>query len=141
MAESSVVEVAPARFSEITAPVAQIDEAARALDGHPALGDAVWLDLEMPRPDSAGFLAGTEGYAHVARNDNASPDDATPGQWALGLAVAPDGRGTKLRQTLVAAALHHVAAHGGGRVTLWVLGAGPDDDTSAPGQPGRPSLH
>ena len=67
--------------------VARIDAAARAADGHPALGDAVWLDLEHPAPDSAGFLVDDHAYAHIARSDNAAPR-----HWTLGLAVAPAAR-------------------------------------------------
>jgi mycothiol synthase len=124
MAEPPVVEVTPARFSEIAARVAHIDEDARAADGHPALGDAVWLDLEHPGPDSAGFLVDDRAYAHVARNDNGARAN-----WTLGLALGAAARTGGARHALVAAALRHVAARRGGRVTLWVLGAQPDDDT------------
>ncbi len=124
MAEPTVAEVNPASFSEVEAEVARIDDAVRAASGHPALNDGVWLDLEHPRPDSAGFLVGDRGYAHVARSEN----DA-PGHWALSLAVAPDSGAASDRGALVGAAVRHVAAHGGGLLVLWVLGAGPDDDT------------
>jgi len=70
-------------------------------DGHPALGDAVWLDLEHPTADSAGFLVADQAYAHVAPSDNAAPSDgAAPRHWTLGLAVAPGARtdGTPHRQ-------------------------------------------
>jgi mycothiol synthase len=123
VAEPSVVEVAPARFSEIEARVAHIDDDARAVDGHPALGDAVWLDLRSPASDSAGFLLGDRAYAHVARSDNAAP-----GHWTLGLALEPDARVDGARRALVAAAIRHVAARGGGRLVLWVLGASAGDD-------------
>jgi mycothiol synthase len=122
--ESSVAEVTPARFAEIEARVARIDDRVRAADGHAALGDAAWLDLEHPTADSAGFLVDDRAYAHVAPSDN----DA-PGQWALGLAIAPDARSDGTRRALVAAAVRHVAARGGGRIVLWVLGARADDDT------------
>jgi mycothiol synthase len=124
MAEPPVVEVTPARLPEITARVARIDEDAVAVDGHPALGDAVWLDLEHPGPDSAGFLIDDRAYAHIARNDNGAPD-----HWTLGLALGAAARTDGTRRALVAAALDHVATRRGGRVTLWVLGAGTDDDT------------
>jgi len=123
MAEPPVVEVTPARFSEITARVAHIDDDARAVDGHPALGDAVWLDLEHPGTDSAGFLVDDRAYAHVARNDNGTPD-----HWTLGLALSAPARAGGTRGALVAAALRHVATKGGGRLTSWVLGVRPDDD-------------
>ena len=59
-------------------------------DGHPALGDAVWRDLEHPQPDSVGFLARERAtrpiaYVHVARSDTFAPR-----HWVLGLARDPD---------------------------------------------------
>jgi mycothiol synthase len=122
--EPSVAEVTPARFGEVEARVARIDHDVRAVDGHGALGDAVWLDLEHPGTDSAGFLIGDRAYAHVARSDNAIAD-----QWSLGLSVAPDARRDGTRRALVTAAVRHVAGHGGGRIVLWVLGATADDET------------
>ncbi|HEV7525507.1 MAG TPA: mycothiol synthase [Acidimicrobiia bacterium] len=124
MVEPSVVEVRPDQFPEIASRVARIDEAARAADGHPALGDAVRLDLEHPSAESAGFFAGDDAYAHVARSDNADPR-----HWVLGLAIAPGSRAAGTRPLLVAAAVRHVAARGGGRLVLWVLGATADDDS------------
>jgi mycothiol synthase len=129
VADPFVDWVTPARFPEILDRVARIDADARRTDGHPALGDAVWLDLEHPGPDSAGFFVDDVAYAHVARGDN-----ATPAHWMLGLAVAPaaranNSRGGSPRAALVSAATQHVAKHGGGKVVLWLLGAGPDDDT------------
>ena len=129
MAEPSVAEVTPARFAEVEARIARIDDDVRAVDGHPALGDAVWLDLEHPTTESAGFLVGDRAYAHVAPSDNGAPNDnGTPRHWTLGLAIAPEVRIDGTAGALVAAAAAHVAAHGGGRIVLWVLGAGPEDD-------------
>jgi mycothiol synthase len=123
VSDPSVVEVTPARFPEIAPLVARIDAEARAVDGHPALGDAVWLDLEHPRAGSAGFLVGERAYAHIARGDTAASRD-----WALGIALSPAARADGTRRVLVSAAARHVAAHGGGRIVLWVLGAGASDD-------------
>lgn len=123
MAEPSVAELTPAHFSEITAAVAAIDAAACAADGHPALTEGVWIDLEHPGPDSAGFLVRGAGYAHVARSDN-----ARPAHWALGVAVAPAARANGTASQLLARARQHVAAHGGGRIVTWVLGAGEPHD-------------
>jgi mycothiol synthase len=124
VAGPSVVEVAPARFPEVRELVARIDADARAADGHPALGDAVWLDLEHPGADSAGYLVGESAYAHIGRGDN-----ATPAHWTLGLALAPSARATSgVRHALVTAAAAHVAANGGGLMVLWVLGATTADD-------------
>ena len=123
MPEPSVAEVIPARFADVEAQIARIDADVCATDGFGALGDAIWLDLEHPGADSAGFLVDGRAYGHIARRDNAAPD-----QWALGLAVVLDARADGTRRALVDAAIRHVAAHGGGRVVLWVFGANADDD-------------
>jgi len=120
-----VVEVTPAQFPEVVGRVARIDAATRAADGHPALGDAVWLDLEHPGPDSAGFFVDDTGYAHIARGDN-----ATPAHWTLGLAATPAARADGTRLLLARAATRHVATHGGGYVVSWILGATDDDDAA-----------
>ncbi len=57
------------------------------------------------------------------RSDNFSPQ-----HWALGVTVAPSARDTPARRSVLEAALAHAAAHGGGRVVLWLLGAQPNDD-------------
>jgi mycothiol synthase len=124
MPEPSVAEVIPARFAEVEAQIARIDDDVRAAAGYGALGDAIWLDLEHPGADSAGFLVEHRGYAHIARSDNTARSD----QWMLGLTVGPDARGDGTRRALVGAARRHVAAHGGGLVVLWVFGADADDD-------------
>jgi mycothiol synthase len=136
--DPSVVEVSPTRFSEVTALVARIDEEARALDGHPALGDAIWLDLEHPRPDSAGFLYADRAYAHVAPAENAGRADAGPREWSLGVALSQAARGNGTRVALVTAAADHVARHGGGTIALWLLGADADDDTDLAAASMRP---
>lgn len=134
MAEPSVAEVTPARFSEVEARVERIDDDVRAVDGHPALGDAVWLDLEHPTTESAGFLVGDRAYAHIAPSDNGAPR-----HWTLGLAIAPEARIDGTARALLAAAAAHVAAHGGGRIVLWVLGAGPEDDAELAAAGMRPA--
>jgi len=140
VAESSVVEVTPSRFAEVEARVARIDDNVRAADGHPALGDAVWLDLEHPTADSAGFLVADQAYAHVAPSDNASPSDgAAPRHWTLGVAVAPGARTRGTRRALVEAAVRHVAARGGGRIVLWVLAAREADDIELAAEGLRPA--
>jgi len=121
--EPSVVEVSPARFADVTAQVERIDDAVGAAAGHPALGDAVWRDLERPGPDSAGFLVDDAAYAHIARADNENDHG-----WVLGLAVAPGAPAKGTRTVLVRAAAAHARAHGGGGVSLWILGADADSD-------------
>lgn len=123
MTEPSVVEVTPERFPDLTPQVERIDAEVRAAAGHPALGDAVWRDLERPGPESAGFLAGDDAYAHLARADN--EDDHG---WVLGLAIGPHAHRDGSRVALVHAAARHVRAHGGGSVSSWVLGADEDAD-------------
>jgi mycothiol synthase len=120
----SVVAVTPERFPEVTPTVERIDESVRVADGHPALGDAVWRDLERPGPDSAGFLAGDDAYAHIARADN--EDDHS---WVLGLAIGPNSDRNGTRGALVHAAAQHARAHGGGCMSLWILGADEEADT------------
>ena len=146
MTEPSVAEVIPRRFSEVEPRIARIDDDARAVDGHPALADAVWLDLKHPSTDSAGFLVDDRAYAHISPSDNTAPsDDATPSDnatlrhWTLGVAVAPEARIDGTRRALVAAAVRHVAAHGGGRIVLWVLGARAADDAELAAEGLRPA--
>jgi mycothiol synthase len=121
--ESYVVEVTPERFPDVAPKVERIDARVRAASGHPAIGDAVWRDLERPGHDSAGFLAGDEAYAHIARADN--EDDHG---WVLGLAIDPDEHRSGTRGALVHAAAQYARAHGGGDLSLWVLGADADSD-------------
>ncbi len=118
--------------------VARIEDAARAVDGHASLGDAVWRDLADPAPDSAGFFAGDRAYVHVARSDT-----FTPRHWTVGVVVHPDARGGPDRHELLEAATLHVAAHGGGRMVVWIFGANGADDTDlgALGLVGSRGLH
>ena len=39
------------------AAIGRLDDAVRDATGHPALGDAVWRDLDHPAPDSVGLIA------------------------------------------------------------------------------------
>jgi mycothiol synthase len=121
------VIVSPA--ADERAAVEALDARVRRATGHEALGESVWIDLDAPRPTSAGFFAydGDEpaGYVHVAPADN----DAA-GRWAVGLAVAPevDARSAVVT-ALLDAAREHVHTHGGGTLVLWRLG--PDDAEDA----------
>jgi mycothiol synthase len=120
------------------AAIEALDRKARAATGHEALGDAVWLDLDAPRPGSAGFFAYGDGhreplgYVHVARADNAAGDSAGATQWSVGLVVDPTvepGLGTA--PALLHAARNHVASAGGGTLVLWRTGATGHDDHDA----------
>jgi mycothiol synthase len=114
-------EVDPAAFATQRRRVERIEERASERAGHPTLGDAVWRDLDSPQADSALFFADDTAVAHIARNDNFSPR-----HWALGVtSVEADAAA---QAPLIEAALHHVGAHGGGRVAFWVLGASAADD-------------
>ena len=57
--------------NDVRAHVEALDRAWRAATGNEALNEATWIDLDAPRPGSAGFLAAvdgrTAGYVHVAR--------------------------------------------------------------------------
>ncbi len=129
-----VREITPAELPDARPRIARIDEAARTADEHPVLGDAVWLDVEHPGPDSAGFIVDHQGYAHIARSDNSAPR-----HWSLGVALAPEARSRAVRPELVAAAVDYVAGHGGGLIALWLLGAGADDDVELRGSGFEPA--
>ncbi len=126
-----IVAAGPSDREVITA----LDRAVFDATGHPALGDAVWRDLDRPAPDSTGFVARSNGqpdaYLHVARSDTLSPS-----HWDLGLALRPHARDDALAGALLDAlvgalldaAASHTAAHGGGGAILWVFDPTPDDD-------------
>jgi mycothiol synthase len=119
------ITVSPA--ADERAAVELLDAASRAATGHEALGEAVWIDLDEPRPDSAGFFAYDDdrpaGYVHVSRADNAAP-----GQWVLGLAVDPAVGTSAAVLALLRTAAAHVAARGGGTLVLWRFAPGEADD-------------
>ena len=98
-----------------------LDAAARAADGHDALGESVWRDLDRPGPDSVGFLLDGRGYLHVQRSGR---------QWTAGVVRVPDASDTATATALLNPAVAHVAAHGGGRLECWVFGATDADDTA-----------
>jgi mycothiol synthase len=123
VARPPVIELAAKQFGPNRGRIARLDEAAVRASGHPALGEAVWRDLDTPGADSAGFFVDDTAYAHVARSDNFSPR-----QWLLGVAIDPSETNGAARQAVLDAALAHVAAHGGGVAVLWVLGATRTDD-------------
>jgi mycothiol synthase len=119
--------VVPAEdFPAIVDRVAELDRAVTRATGHEGVGGAVWRDLARPGPDSIGVFAGDDAYAHVARSDTFAPQ-----HWVVGMAVRP-GTEPDPRPALLAAAVDHVAAHGGDRIVAWVFAADPaDDDTLA----------
>jgi mycothiol synthase len=115
--------------------IRQLARAAAAADGHPALNEAVWRDLDHDADDDDDQLdvlatvsshAAAAGYAHAGRSDN----EAEPG-WEAALVVAPSWRSESVDDALLDAIVAGVAARGGGPVVLWRLGAGADDDALA----------
>jgi mycothiol synthase len=118
-----LTKVASADFPAIIETVKSIEAATHAASGHDVLGEAVWRDLQRPADDSAAFLVDGHAVAHVARSDNVAPR-----HWAVGVALAPAMADHVTLLRLLQAVDDHVAAHGGGRVVLWVIGAPPEDD-------------
>jgi mycothiol synthase len=121
---------APLSNTDLVA-VTRLHDAAEAADGHPALNDAVWRDLDRPRADDSASVVATTvpggppaGFAHVARSDTFSPP-----HWAVGIVVAPDARDGPVARALLDRAAEHVAGHGGGTAVLWLLN--PDDALDA----------
>lgn len=105
------------------------DDAARAA-GHPVVGDAVWLDLADPAPDTALVVARDHdapvGAMHVGPSDSVTTPHIT-----LAVAVTPDAALDDVVPPLTAAALADRRERGGGEVELWVLGADPPWDDRA----------
>lgn len=119
-APARVESAAPEAFPSLSPRVEKLAGDAEAARGTSPINDAIWRDLNAPSRDSAGFLVDDDAYAHVARSDN-----AVPAHWELGLVVA--GRADAAAAVL-AAAVDHVATHGGGHVVCWVPGANDADD-------------
>jgi len=117
----TLTRVDPSEFAARRRAIAALDEAVRSIDGHDALGDAIWRDLEAPSRDSVGFLIDGRAYAHIARAGTG---------WVAGTIRMPDARDRATTTTLLDAALAHVRAHGGGRLESWVFGATKADDDS-----------
>jgi mycothiol synthase len=119
----AVSTAAPTDFATLLPRVRALDDRVAAADGHVALGDTVWRDLEQPQLDSLAVWIDDRAFAHVARSDNFSPQ-----HWAVGLAVAPEARDPATARALLDALASHVARHGGGRLLAWVFDAQTSDD-------------
>jgi len=130
----ALTRVDPPEFAAQRAAVGALDAAARALDGHSSLADAVWRDLAHPGRDSVGLLVDARAYLHLARADGT--DTST---WTVGLVRLPEARERPLTRALLDAGAQHVAHHGGGRLTCWILGATEADDTTFAGAGFRPT--
>lgn len=115
----ALTRVDPADFATRRDAIAALDAAARVISGHDALGEAIWLDLEAPGPDSVGFLIDGRAYIHVLRLGS---------HWAAGTIRIPEARDRATTTTLLEAAAAHVGTHGGGHLECWVFGATGGDD-------------
>ena len=125
MTTLALTRVEPGEFAARRESIAELDAAVRAVDGHDAVGESVWRDLAAPHADSVGFLIESRAYIHVAR---AAPFGA--GHWNAGIIRMAGARDRATTTDLLGAAVAHVAAHGGGRLECWVLGATEADDGS-----------
>jgi mycothiol synthase len=100
-------------------------DAALAADGHPAVGDAVWRDLEQPAHSGLGLVATVGGvpvgYLHAA-TDGGTVERAT----TLSLIVDPASRGAGVGDALVHRAVELLAGPAGtpNHLQLWIFGAG-----------------
>jgi mycothiol synthase len=109
----TLTRVDPSEFRPRKDAIAALDAAARAADGHDALGDAIWRDLDAPSSDSVGFLLEGRAYIHVARAGTG---------WVAGTIRMPDARDRATTTTLLDAAIAHVRIRGGGGLECWVFG-------------------
>ncbi len=124
MTTEALTRIDRSEFAGYRDTIAALDARVRAAEGHEALGDAVWRDLEHAGADSAGFLVDDCAYVHVARGDRADDDS-----WWAALVAPPGPADPALVGPLLDAAVAHAAACGARRVTSWVFGAdGSDDD-------------
>jgi len=120
----ALIRVDPSEFGTWRDAVAALDIAARTVDGHSSLGDAIWRDLAHPYADSVGFALGADAYLHVTRADG------TSSAWTAGLVRRAEFRNGAVTTRLIDAAVTHVADRGGGTLTCWVLGATDVDDAT-----------
>jgi mycothiol synthase len=113
------------------AEVSQLLHQALVADGHYPLGEHKWLDLvHGGRQGFAGFVAREPsngplvGYAQLSSGH---------GTWGVEVVIRPDHRkpDDEVGVSLLSAALHEVAAEGGGHVHLWVPKPTPHTDAMA----------
>jgi mycothiol synthase len=116
--------VEPGDFPSARREIAALEEAARASRGFESLGESAWRDLARPAPDSVGFFAGTTAYIHVSRAESGDP-----AAWTATFVTNPDLAAPGVVTILLAAAVDHVAVHGGRSLACWVTGSTGADDT------------
>ena len=116
-------EFAPDDLARIT----RLAEAAEQATGIPPLDDDAWTGLRDTTGRDTGIALDADGgdslaaYAHLAQHH--------PGEWSVSVIVRPGA--TDTRGDLLRAALDHIGAVGGGRVTVWFHGATDADDALA----------
>jgi mycothiol synthase len=101
-------------------------------DGHPALGDAVWRDLESPAPGSAGFAAFADGEPVGYLRAMARP--GTPIAFECAMTVHPDFRDGAAPGALLDQGIAHARAHHAAHVSVWIFGADIHSDALAAGR-------
>lgn len=105
-----------------------LSERSERRDEHPALGDAVWRDLDRPAPGSGGLVALVDGepvgYLRLIARSEA------PLAFDLAMTVLPEHRDGAAPGALLDAALEHARARDAS-VSLWVFGADVDSDALA----------
>jgi len=118
--------VAPADLNLLRGLAATATQA----DGHPPLGDAVWRDLEHPRPDSTlilGLVGGEAvGAVHVAPADD-------PGTVVAAILVDPDHRTPDTATALLSALVTDARTRAIERITLWFFGTDKRNDALVSG--------
>jgi mycothiol synthase len=119
----ALMRIDPPDFAARRGDIAALEDDARRVNGHDALGDTVWRDLEHPAPDSVGFLVPGRSYVHVARSDGSDPSS-----WTAGIVRMPNEKDHAAITRPLDAAVAHVAEHGGRLLTCWVFGATDADD-------------
>jgi mycothiol synthase len=114
----ALTRIDPPDFETRRDDIAALEDRVRRASGHDALGDSVRRDLAHPGEGSAGFLVEGRSYVHVARSDGSDPSS-----WTAGIIRLEGEHDPAAITTPLAAAVAHVAQHGGRLLTCWVFGA------------------
>ena len=122
---------APGALDETDLARALADRSERR-DEHPALGDAVWRDLQHPAPDSAGFagFVADEPVGYL----RATVRPGSPVAFDLAMTVHPDHREDDVPGALLDAGIAHARARHATHVSIWVFGADVDADALGRGR-------
>jgi mycothiol synthase len=98
--------------------VRALADASEAADGHPALGDAVWLDLAAPSDTTTLLLAHDRGTPVGALHLTRRPT----GPATAAVVVHPEHREAGVAGALVDGAVGSLSTRGGGHLLLWAFG-------------------